>query len=236
MTIIYNMITKVMSLNIINNDDKYDETENDKSTDNDLITQALEETETDESINSIEQNKYFNNINYDINNIDLNEIDSDIKPPKTKPKKSKSKKSKSKKIRINENVVTSNDCINMVDKFKQTNGCSTRFVPDYSNNSCDEKNLYDWKLYQPVKSKLDTIPKFDSKGLPRPIRKVFNDSITDFKKINPKLSKNQERSIQGIDKIKSHNYSWKYIGKEDNNKLTDSLYANDPSFETLSSI
>jgi hypothetical protein len=60
---------------------------------------------------------------------------------------------------------------------------------------CDPSRLDNWKMYKKVEERVSE--KLDENDEPKTLNQVYNESVIDFKKINPKLNKNEQERIQG---------------------------------------
>jgi hypothetical protein len=61
----------------------------------------------------------------------------------------------------------------------------TNFYPKYDNDILDQKVIYDYELYSKPLYTDRVVEPVDNNGLPRSIAQIFEESITDFKKLTP---------------------------------------------------
>jgi hypothetical protein len=99
---------------------------------------------------------------------------------------------------------------------------------------CDPSRLDNWKMYKKVEERISE--KLDENEEPKTINQVYNESIIDFKKINPKLNKNEEERIQPkFNTISNVGSSYSFFN-EDYKKDNNDLMANESQFEYNSNI
>jgi hypothetical protein len=150
-----------------------------------------------------------------------------------------------------------------IDKFKEANKCASHLLPykeekendegleihkslnkkfhDLLKNKkhpvdiikCDPSRLDNWKMYKKVEERISE--KLDENDEPKTLNQVYNESIIDFKKINPKLNKNEEERIQGKYKPTTNIGSSFSFFTNDNNEVND-LMANESQFEFNSTV
>jgi hypothetical protein len=95
---------------------------------------------------------------------------------------------------------------------------------------CDPSRLDNWKMYKKVEERVSE--KLDENDEPKTINQVYNESIIDFKKINPKLNKNEQERIQGKFKTEANiGSSFSFFNQE---KETNGIMANEGQFESHS--
>ena len=95
---------------------------------------------------------------------------------------------------------------------------------------CDPSRLDNWKMYKKVEERI--AEKLDENNEPKTINQVYNESIVDFKKINPKLNKNEQERIQGKFKPESNiGLSFSFFNQE---KETIGIMPNEGQFESHS--
>lgn len=120
-------------------------------------------------------------------------------------------------------------------KSRKAIKCSTSAVPKYTHNNpkCDERMIRNMDIYKPVSAKLQDMKKID-KSMPRSIKNVFEESIVDFKKINPKLNKTEKERIQGCFVMNSNDTNKFKTFQESESPYNLSINANDIEFENYS--
>lgn len=120
-------------------------------------------------------------------------------------------------------------------KARKAIKCSTTAVPKYTHNNpkCDERMIRNMEIYKPVSAKLQDMKKID-KSMPRSIKNVFEETIVDFKKINPKLKKSEKERIQGCFVLNSNNTNKFKTFQESESPYNLSINANDVEFENYS--
>jgi hypothetical protein len=99
------------------------------------------------------------------------------------------------------------------------------FFPKYTGSSefPDQKVIYDDEIYSKNVHTERTFNPMDENGLPRSIAEVFNESITDFKKLTPLKNGNEgEFVVQGATNLSAYNPD--YISYDDEKPENGGLY------------
>tara|TARA_Y100000389_G_C17351516_1_gene458701 strand:- start:104 stop:790 length:687 start_codon:yes stop_codon:yes gene_type:complete len=169
------------------------------------------------------------NLDIDINDVLNDSIDETVikyNKLKLEPKEIKYKKP--------ENETEMKKALNKIDKDKMKNdqSCGPGLDPRNKNKNlfCEGNAVNNWKLNKPVSEVLNKITKCSPENAPKAVKDIYN------KIVNPPKRHLDNVEIQGSYTMNNNNNKWLNLKVESKKptKLTDSLFANDPDFDTFS--
>mgnify|MGYP001235811988 CR=1 FL=1 len=166
-------------------------------------------------------------LDIDINDVLNDSIDETVMKStelKLEPKEIKYKKP--------ENETEMKKALNKMDKNKMKNdqSCGPGLDPRNKNLFCEGNAVNNWKLNKPVSEVLNKITKCTPENAPKAVKDIYN------KIVNPPKRHLDNVEIQGSYTMNNNNNKWLNLKVESKKptKLTDSLFANDPDFDTFS--
>lgn len=149
-----------------------------------------------------------------------------------------------------------------IDKFKEANKCASHLLPYVENKDdeyalelhkklnknlhnllknkkhpvdiikCDPSRIDNWQMYKKVEERI--AEKYDENDEPKTINQIYNESIIDFKKINPKFNKDEQERIQGKFNYETNiGSSFSFFNKD---KETCEFNSNEGQFECHSNL